>query len=286
MEKVGFSKRPGLHTRATASGIKLDEQPVAAGPGHASGKAPGRDAVGAGEVHQRNCSKMPDRGGGPWRTSASRKLSGKHGPRLRHGVRARSTGELAGQRGSLRPTASRSKTSPRWKLDSIATRDENKRGHYHRFRDRVMFPIRDVRRSRPIALRRADHARTRRSPPARRSITTRADTPLLFYKSDLLYGIDLARHAGATEGYLAVVEGLHGRDDGAPVRRAAGGRHDGHGAERPKHVSQLRRYVPKVVLVYDADAGGFSGVDRALEIFVSQDVEVVRRHAARGPGPV
>ena len=31
--------------------------------------------------------------------------------------------------------------------------------------------------------------------------------------------------------------------------------------------------MSKVVLVYDADAGGFS-VDRALEIFVSQDVEL------------
>src|SRR5204862_6770688 len=41
-----------------------------------------------------------------------------------------------------------------------------------------------------------------------------------------------------------------------------------------RHVAQLRRYVQKVELVYDADAGGFQGVDRALEIFVSQDVEL------------
>jgi DNA primase len=41
-----------------------------------------------------------------------------------------------------------------------------------------------------------------------------------------------------------------------------------------RHVTQLRRYAPKVVLVYDADAGGLTGVDRALELFVSQDVEL------------
>src|SRR3712207_5816551 len=41
-----------------------------------------------------------------------------------------------------------------------------------------------------------------------------------------------------------------------------------------RHVAQLRRYAPKVVLVYDADAGGMTGVDRALELFVSQDVEL------------
>src|SRR5262249_22480644 len=41
-----------------------------------------------------------------------------------------------------------------------------------------------------------------------------------------------------------------------------------------RHVQHLRRYVPRVVLVFDADAGGNTGVDRALEIFVSQDVEL------------
>ena len=32
--------------------------------------------------------------------------------------------------------------------------------------------------------------------------------------------------------------------------------------------------MPRVVLVFDADAGGDTGVDRALEIFVSQDVDL------------
>jgi len=41
-----------------------------------------------------------------------------------------------------------------------------------------------------------------------------------------------------------------------------------------RHIAQLKRVVPKVVLVYDADAGGQGGVDRALELFVSQDVDL------------
>ena len=41
-----------------------------------------------------------------------------------------------------------------------------------------------------------------------------------------------------------------------------------------RHVQQLRRFAPRVVLVFDADAGGDTGVDRALEIFVSQDVDL------------
>ena len=41
-----------------------------------------------------------------------------------------------------------------------------------------------------------------------------------------------------------------------------------------RHVQQLRRFVPRVVLVFDADAGGDQGVDRALEIFASHDVDL------------
>jgi DNA primase len=41
-----------------------------------------------------------------------------------------------------------------------------------------------------------------------------------------------------------------------------------------RHIAQLRRCVPRVVLVFDADEGGATGVDRALELFVSHDVEL------------
>src|SRR5260370_9624035 len=42
-------------------------------------------------------------------------------------------------------------------------------------------------------------------------------------------------------------------------------------------VRHLRRTLPdggRVVLVFDADAGGETGVDRALEIFASQEVDL------------
>ncbi|HEY1190947.1 MAG TPA: DNA primase [Gemmata sp.] len=149
----------------------------------------------------------------------------------------------------------------------IATR-EGQRGHYDRFRDRVMFPIRDVRGqvvgfggrimpNNPLAARGPKYYNS-------------AETPL-FHKSELLYGLDVARHANA--GYLAVVEGytdvMMAHQCGVPQVVATMGT-----ALNAKHVAQLRRYAPKVVLLYDADAGGFAGVDRALEMFVSQDVEL------------
>src|SRR5206468_1999533 len=75
---------------------------------------------------------------------------------------------------------------------------------YDRFRDRVMFPIRDGRGnvvgfggrilpSSPLSAR---------VPKYYNSTET-----ALFSKSSNLYGIDQARQAGASAGYLAVVEG-------------------------------------------------------------------------------
>jgi DNA primase len=143
-------------------------------------------------------------------------------------------------------------------------------GYYDRFRDRVIFPIRDARgqvvgfggRILPTS------PLSERGPKYYNS----ADTPL-FSKSENLYGIDQARQAGASAGYLAVVEGytdvLMAQQMGVPQVVATMGT-----ALNARHIRQLRRFVPRVVLVFDADAGGESGINRALEVFVSHDVEL------------
>ncbi len=162
----------------------------------------------------------------------------------------------------------------------IAARQESG-GFYDRFRDRVMFPIHDVR-GQSIAF---GGRIMPESPYASRApkYYNSAETPL-FSKSDVLYGLDKARHAGASAGYLAVVEGytdvMMAHQCGVPQVVATMGT-----ALNARHVSQLRRYVPKVVLVYDADAGGYTGVDRALEIFVSQDVELAVATLPEGLDP-
>jgi DNA primase len=143
-------------------------------------------------------------------------------------------------------------------------------GRYDRFRDRLMFPIRDSRgqtvgfggRILP------DSPFADRGPKYYNS----SETPL-FIKKELLYGLDAARNAGTASGYLAVVEGytdvLMAHQFGVTNVVATMGT-----ALNAAHVRQLRRFVPKVVLVFDADAGGETGVDRALEIFVGCDVEL------------
>lgn len=157
----------------------------------------------------------------------------------------------------------------------------NKGGHYNRFQDRVMFPIRDARgqsvgfggRILP------DSPLAERSPKYYNS----TETPL-FSKKELLYGLDLARHAGADAGYLAVVEGytdvMMAHQCGVSHVVATMGT-----ALNESHVRQLRRFVPKVVLVFDADEGGLTGVDRALEIFISCDVDLAIATLPNGLDP-
>src|SRR5262249_52650737 len=109
------------------------------------------------------------------------------------------------------------------------------------------------------------------------------ETPF-FTKSEHLYGIDQARQAALAAGYVAVVEGytdvLMAHQMGIAHVVATMGT-----ALNSRHVRHLRQLVPRVVLVFDADAGGETGVDRALEIFVSQDVELAIASLPEGLDP-
>ena len=77
-------------------------------------------------------------------------------------------------------------------------------GYYDRFRDRVLFPIRNPRGDTVGFGGRILPG----SPAAQKApkYYNSSDTEL-FSKSEQLYGIDLARQAAAKAGYLAVVEG-------------------------------------------------------------------------------
>lgn len=159
----------------------------------------------------------------------------------------------------------------------IAKRNEGN-GYYDRFRERVIFPIRDVRGqtvgfggrilpSSPLVDKAPKYYNS-------------SETPL-FSKSDQLYGIDQARGAAIKAGYLAIVEGytdvMMAHQHGVHNVVATMGT-----ALNARHIKKLRGLVERVVLVFDADAGGAGGVDRALEVFVSQDFDL--RIATLPPG--
>jgi DNA primase len=154
-------------------------------------------------------------------------------------------------------------------------------GHYDRFRDRVQFPIRDVN-GRTVAFAGRILPETPLSSPGPKYYNS-SNTPL-FTKSEHLYGLDRARHEATKAGFLAVVEGytdvLMAHQMGVlPVVATMGT------ALNARHVQQLRRFAPRVVLVFDADAGGDTGVDRALEIFAGQEAELAIATLPEGLDP-
>jgi DNA primase len=109
-------------------------------------------------------------------------------------------------------------------------------------------------------------------------------TTPLFNKSEHLYGIDQARQAAGEAGCLAIVEGYtdalmaHQMSIGQVVATMGT-------ALNAKHVQQAKRFARRVVLVFDADAGGNTGVDRALEIFAGHDVELAIATLPEGLDP-
>lgn len=152
---------------------------------------------------------------------------------------------------------------------------------YDCFRDRIIFPIRDVQ-GRVVAF---GGRLLPGSPTAENAAKyyNSADSSL-FKKSQHLYGLDIARSAAERTGYLAVVEGymdvLMAHQSGILHVVATLGT-----ALNENHIAQLKRYVSRVVLVFDADAGGQGGVERALGQFVQSEMELAIASLPPGMDP-
>lgn len=134
-------------------------------------------------------------------------------------------------------------------------------GCYDRFRNRVMFPIRNTL-GRIIAFggRAMDP-----SDPAKYLNTN--DTPL-FNKSKVLYLLDRAkdrlkeRGAILVEGYMdAISMHMHGFNQAVATLGTA---------LTPDHVQILRRYTQKFTLLYDGDNAGINAARRGVEVFFEQ----------------
>ncbi len=139
-------------------------------------------------------------------------------------------------------------------------------GCYDRFRHRLIFPICDAV-GRVIAfggrkLRAEDEPKYLNSPET-----------ALFDKSVTLYGLHQAKKSVISTRTAVVVEGytdvIAAHQSGAMNVVATLGT-----ALTGGHVSELRRYADKVVLVFDGDEAGQKAADRAVEIFLAGEVDV------------
>ena len=137
------------------------------------------------------------------------------------------------------------------------------------FIDRVLFPIHDIR-GRPVAFGGRilpDHD----YPDAPKYLNS-PESPL-FAKSQMLYGLDVARDAIRKSGEAVVVEGY---TDCVAVHRHGVGQVVGTlgTALTDQHVLALKRIASKVVLVYDGDQAGRMAAERSLPRFLAQDVDL------------
>jgi len=161
----------------------------------------------------------------------------------------------------------------------LAVERQGSTGHYDRFRNRLIFPIRDSSgrciafggRALPGAP--ADTAKYINSP----------ETPL-FSKSSTLYGLDTARDAIARKGRAVVVEGytdcLAARQAGIDEVVAVLGTALGE-----RHAKLLRRYTDRVVLVLDGDDAGRRRADEILDILLAEPIDLAIARLPTGVDP-
>ena len=159
----------------------------------------------------------------------------------------------------------------------VKTRDSGN-GFYDTFRNRLMFPIRDEN-GRVIAF--GGRVMPGSEDPAK--YLNSPETPL-FSKSRCVFGLDLARQKIVETRTVAVVEGytdvVMAHQYGATNVVSPLGT-----AMTEQHVQILRRFADRIVLLFDADTAGDTAVNRAVELFLTQPVEIAIASMPEGVDP-
>jgi DNA primase len=155
---------------------------------------------------------------------------------------------------------------------------DGKRGtYYDRFRNRLMFPIRDAT-SRVVAftgraLAEDDLAKYLNSPETD-----------LYHKSDILFGMDAAKDAIRTRGFAMLVEGqmdvLHAHQAGFANTVALSGT-----ALTDRHLTLMKRYSENLMLILDADSAGFKATARSAELALRAGLRVKAARLPEGKDP-
>lgn len=138
-------------------------------------------------------------------------------------------------------------------------------GYYDRFRNRLMFPIADARKN---LVGFGGRALDDSLPKYLNSPET-----ILFNKSHVLYGIDVAKNAISKQRKAILMEGYtdvimahqHGIEWSVAIMGTAISRH---------HLRLLRQYCNQVILLLDSDIAGWKSSDRNLDIFIEEEFDV------------
>ena len=167
----------------------------------------------------------------------------------------------------LKSQAMKKFTPPQLALAGLVKPRERGDGYYDTFRNRLMFPIRDEN-ARIIAF--GGRVMPGSEDPAK--YLNSPETPL-FSKSRSVFGIDLAKKAIVDTRTVAIVEGytdvVMAHQFGVSNVVSIMGT-----ALTEQHVTFLRRYADRIVLVYDQETAGQTAVKRAVEVLLAHPVEI------------
>ena len=157
--------------------------------------------------------------------------------------------------------------------------------YYDRFRNRLMFPIRDSA-GRVVAF-------TGRTVPSEAStkesvveVAKYLNSPEteLFHKSEVLFGMDRAKDAIRTRGFTMLVEGqldvLHAHQAGFMNAVALSGT-----ALTDRHLALMKRFSDNLMLVLDADPAGLKATARSAELALRAGLRVKAARLPKGKDP-
>lgn len=157
--------------------------------------------------------------------------------------------------------------------------------YYDRFRNRLMFPIRDTA-GRVVAF-------TGRVVPSEASakegtveMAKYLNSPEtdLYHKSEILFGLDAAKDAIRTRGFTMLVEGqidvLHAHQAGFTNTVALSGT-----ALTDRHLGLMKRYSENLMLVLDADPAGLKATARSAALALQNGLRVKAARLPKGKDP-
>lgn len=149
----------------------------------------------------------------------------------------------------------------------LMIKSDKRSGYYDRFRNRLMFPIRDEA-GRVIGFSGRAIVKDEKSG----KYVNSPETPL-FHKSRVLFAIDKARRAMADSRVAIVCEGqidaIRCHEAGLANVVASQGT-----ALTADHARMIRRYADEVILVLDADAAGQNAALKSSAAFIAEELSV------------
>jgi DNA primase len=155
-------------------------------------------------------------------------------------------------------------------LAGLSVKKENSSQFYNRFRNRIMFPIKDLNGS-TVAF-------TARVTPEKEATEVmgkyiNSPTTMIYDKSRILFGLDKARFAIKNEGSAVLVEGqmdvIAAHQHGFKNVIASSGT-----ALTAEQITLIKRYTNNISLAFDADAAGQIAADRGIKEAMDAEMNI------------